>query len=234
MFWGGAFYETLVKLTQTNLEMFYTLFPTGTVLLDGKPPKGLSEYLANLGDVSTLGLAHFEAVSSWFRLSKLWEGIDTESVASAAAALVSKFAYVGSSGGTPGGGETAQAYILAQLEAITHKPAGYASSPSVPGTISSPWWTDFSHLIYWFFFVATFATVVFFWYLYDFKVRRVETAHPIRETRGFSRAQTGDTLTAVLPLTWSATMIMHASTHSINFDENTGGTAFSFTVIAYQ
>ena len=56
----------------------------------------------------------------------------------------------------------------------------------------------------------------------------------MRETRGFSRAQTGDTLTAVLPLTWSVTMLGHASTHSINFDENTTATTFSFTVIAYQ
>jgi len=29
-------------------------------------------------------------------------------------------------------------------------------------------------------------------------------------------------------------MVMHASTHSINFDENTAGTVFSLTVIAYQ
>ena len=29
-------------------------------------------------------------------------------------------------------------------------------------------------------------------------------------------------------------MIMHASTHSINFDENTAGTVFSLTVVAYQ
>jgi|TARA_B110000503_G_scaffold139748_1_gene228895 heme/copper-type cytochrome/quinol oxidase subunit 2 len=82
--------------------------------------------------------------------------------------------------------------------------------------------------------VATFTTVAFLGYLYDLLVRRREAAHPIRETRGFSRAQTGDLITAVLPLTWSATMVMHASTHSINFDENTAGAAFSFTVIAYQ
>lgn len=130
--------------------------------------------------------------------------------------------------------ETPQLQLLAQAEAVVHKPLGFASSPSLPGTINSPWWTDFAHLIYWFYFIATFATVAFLWYLYDFRVRRVETAQPIRETRGFSRAQTGDLVTAVLPLTWSATMVMHASTHSINFDENTAGTAFSFTVIAYQ
>ncbi len=130
--------------------------------------------------------------------------------------------------------ETPQGLVLAQAEALVHRPLGFASSPSTPGTISSPWWTDFAHLIYWFYFMATFTTVVFFWYLYDLRVRRVETAHPIRETRGFSRAQTGDLVTAVLPLTWSATMVMHASTHSINFDENTAGTVFSLTVIAYQ
>jgi heme/copper-type cytochrome/quinol oxidase subunit 2 len=64
--------------------------------------------------------------------------------------------------------------------------------------------------------------------------RNVEFRQPMRETRGFSRAQTGDGITAVLPMTWSITMLMHASTHSVNFDENTTGTTFTFTVIAYQ
>ena len=35
-------------------------------------------------------------------------------------------------------------------------------------------------------------------------------------------------------MTWSITMLMHASTHSVNFDENTSGTVFTLTVIAYQ
>lgn len=124
--------------------------------------------------------------------------------------------------------------LLAQSEGTTHRPVSYASSPSLPGTLNAPWWTDFAHLVYWFYVVATFTTVAFLGYLYDLLVRRREAAHPVRETRGFSRAQTGDLVTAVLPLTWSATMVMHASTHSINFDENTAGAAFSFTVIAYQ
>lgn len=124
--------------------------------------------------------------------------------------------------------------LLAQHEAVTHRPVSYTSSPSLPGTLNAPWWTDFAHLVYWFYVVATFTTVAFLGYLYDLFVRRREAAHPVRETRGFSRAQTGDLVTAVLPLTWSATMVMHASTHSINFDENTAGAAFSFTVIAYQ
>lgn len=63
---------------------------------------------------------------------------------------------------------------------------------------------------------------------------RVEARAPIRETRGFSRAQTGDVMTAVLPMTWSITMLMHAGTQASTFDENTAGTAFMSQVIAHQ
>ena len=160
--------------------------------------------------------------------------MDLEGAFRPAFEVISRFFYMGSTGKSSTYRETPGGQLLAHLQAIVHKPLGFASSPSLPGTINSPWWTDFAHLIYWFYFVATFTTVAFLWYLYDFRVRRVETAHPMRETRGFSRAQTGDLVTAVLPLTWSATMVMHASTHSINFDENTAGAAFSFTVVAYQ
>lgn len=153
-----------------------------------------------------------------------------EALGASLAAFVPSF----SSSPTVAAPEVDMDLLLAQTEAIVHKPVGFSSSPSLPGVINAPWWTDFAHLVYWFYFVATFTTVAFLGYLYDLKVRRVETAHPIRETRGFSRAQTGDLITAVLPLTWSATMVMHASTHSINFDENTAGTTFSLTVIAYQ
>jgi hypothetical protein len=130
-----------------------------------------------------------------------WSEANVEALASFVASFLPKFARSGLSGSASGRAGTGQSELLAQTEATMHRPTGFASSPSLPGTISSPWWTDFSHLIYWFYFVATFATVAFLWYLYDFRVRRAETAHPIRETRGFSRAQTGDLVTAVLPLT---------------------------------
>jgi hypothetical protein len=55
-----------------------------------------------------------------------------------------------------------------------------------------------------------------------------------RETRGFSRAQTGDALTSAVPLAWSISMLMHASVHSFNFDDNTAGAVLSFNVLAYQ
>jgi hypothetical protein len=62
----------------------------------------------------------------------------------------------------------------------------------------------------------------------------MEKRQPVRETRGFSRAQTGDIVTAALPMTWSLTMLAHACTHSANFDENTSGCVFTMHVIAYQ
>jgi len=70
--------------------------------------------------------------------------------------------------------------------------------------------------------------------LHGLTAKNVEPRSPRRETRGFSRAQSGDVMTAALPMTWSITMLLHASTHSINFDENTAATVFSFTVVAYQ
>jgi heme/copper-type cytochrome/quinol oxidase subunit 2 len=69
---------------------------------------------------------------------------------------------------------------------------------------------------------------------FAFVTRGGESRSPIRETRGFSRAQTGDTLTAIIPLAWSITMLLQASTHSSNFDENTDNTSLSLTIIAYQ
>jgi hypothetical protein len=81
---------------------------------------------------------------------------------------------------------------------------------------------------------ATLVLVLWVAYLYVGLTRHLEERRPVRETRGFSRAQTGDMLTAVLPLTWSITMLGHASTHSINFDENTTATVLSVSIIAYQ
>ena len=111
-------------------------------------------------------------------------------------------------------------------------PTPYAASPSVG--LMTPWYLDYGHLTYWFFIGSTVVIVLWLVYIFSSLSRNIEERRPVRETRGFSRAQTGDILTAVLPLTWSVTMLGHASTHSINFDENTTATTFSFTVIAYQ
>ena len=97
-----------------------------------------------------------------------------------------------------------------------------------------PWFLDYVHLTFWFFFFSTILSVFFIIYFFSFIWNNQESRYPIRETRGFSRAQTGDTLTAIIPMTWSITMLLHASMHSTNFDENTTGTQFCLTVIAYQ
>ena len=97
-----------------------------------------------------------------------------------------------------------------------------------------PWFLDYVHLTFWFFFLSIVISSLFIIYFFNFVWNNQENKYPIRETRGFSRAQTGDTMTAIIPMTWSITMLLHASTHSSNFDENTTGTQFCLTVIAYQ
>jgi hypothetical protein len=122
---------------------------------------------------------------------------------------------------------------LAEAQSLAFYPAPYTASPSF-SMLRTPWFVDYGHLTFWFFFFATFVIVVWLVYLCVGLVSSVEQRRPVRETRGFSRAQTGDTLTAVLPLTWSATMLAHAGAHSSNFDENTTAAVFTLTVIAYQ
>lgn len=105
--------------------------------------------------------------------------------------------------------------------------SGYSSS-------SLPWYADLMHLVFWFFYLTVFTICLWLSYSFIVCTRCVETRFPIRETRGFSRAQTGDTLTAVIPMCWSITMLMHASVHSSNFDENTDSSSLLFSIIAYQ
>lgn len=52
---------------------------------------------------------------------------------------LSRFTYMGSTGKSSDYRETPGAQLLAQLQAIVHKPLGFATSPSLPGTINSPW-----------------------------------------------------------------------------------------------
>ena len=100
--------------------------------------------------------------------------------------------------------------------------------------MSLPWFADYLHLAFWFFFLTAFIISIWLAQAFFLLIRSGESRLPIRETRGFSRAQAGDTLTAIIPMAWSITMLMHASTHSSNFDENTDSTAMSLTVMAYQ
>lgn len=102
------------------------------------------------------------------------------------------------------------------------------------GPLSNPGYFDYMHLVFWFYYLTTIIVAV--WLLFTFIVflKNSKKKKPVIETRGFSRAQTGDSITAVIPMTWSITMLMHASTNSSNFDENVDSTVFTLTVIAYQ
>ena len=102
------------------------------------------------------------------------------------------------------------------------------------GVSSTPMYFDYMHLVFWFFFLTVFLISLWLSQTFYFLIRGSDRLFLIRETRGFSRAQTGDTLTAIIPMTWSITMLMHASVHSSNFDENTDSTTFSLNVLAYQ
>lgn len=100
--------------------------------------------------------------------------------------------------------------------------------------LRNPSYFDYMHLVFWFYFLTTFIISVWLLYTFIFISLYSEKKQPIIETRGFSRAQTGDSVTAIIPMTWSITMLMHASSSSSNFDENIDNTSFTLTVIAYQ
>jgi hypothetical protein len=115
----------------------------------------------------------------------------------------------------------------------TFYPQPYVAS-SLQHVIASPWATEFFLLPFWFFFFSLGLVAIWLVIFYNQVTFSVEARVLRRETRGFSRAQTGDALTSVVPLAWSISMLMHASVHSFNFDDNTAGAVFSFNVLAYQ
>lgn len=128
---------------------------------------------------------------------------------------------------------TSRSFTPLAAQARLSYPQTHMASPYL-GVLNTPWFLDYGHLIFWFYFLSTFVIIMWLTTSYGLFTRNVEPRMPIRETRGFSRAQTGDILTAVLPMAWSITMLMHATTHSTNFDENTASTVFTVTVVAYQ
>ena len=99
---------------------------------------------------------------------------------------------------------------------------------------SLPIFLDYSHLVHWYFFITCILVILFLFFLSQLLINDFERRYPKRETRGFSRAQVGDYITSVIPLTWSITMLIHASTHSQMFDENTTGCQFTFGIVGYQ
>lgn len=71
-------------------------------------------------------------------LSKL-EYKDFEAFFTSLFSMLPEFTYKGAPSSSFDHGENPYRRLLAQLEAVMHKPVGYASSPSLPGAINSPW-----------------------------------------------------------------------------------------------
>lgn len=78
-------------------------------------------------------------------------------------------------------------------------PAPYTASPSVTTGVT-PFHIDYLHLVFWFYFLGAFVFIVWLVVALATLSKNVESRFPVRETRGFSRAQTGDVLTAILPM----------------------------------
>ena len=128
-------------------------------------------------------------------------------------------------------------YSAASFETLNLGRAFYPRpfvASAIQHVIPLPWATEFFILPFWFFFFSLGLVSIWLVILYAQTTIHVESRLLRRETRGFSRAQTGDALTSAVPLAWSISMLMHASVHSFNFDDNTAGAVFSFNVLAYQ
>jgi len=61
-----------------------------------------------------------------------------EQLAGTIMSALPRFLHAKGAGATAPFNETPQSLLLAQAEAIVHKPIGFASSPSLPGTVASP------------------------------------------------------------------------------------------------
>jgi hypothetical protein len=79
-------------------------------------------------------------------------------------------------------------------------PQAYSVAPTY-SSLATPWYVDYAHLTFWFFFFSSIVLVLWLVYTVTSLTHHLEARRPVRETRGFSRAQTGDILTAVLPMT---------------------------------
>jgi len=84
--------------------------------------------------------------------------------------------------------------------ALTNYPRPFVVSP-YRGALTTVWYLDYAHLLFWFFFLNLFLTFLILVFFFLALRQYSELREVIRETRGFSRAQTGDLITAIMPLT---------------------------------
>ena len=123
---------------------------------------------------------------------------------------------------------------LAEMQAMYGNDGSIFRPSFYLGSRPSPDIYDYIYFAFCYYMLTVFLVTMFLIYVVDLILKNSETKILTKETRGFSRAQTGDAITAVIPLTWSLSMVIHASSNSSNFDENTDNTAMILNVIAYQ
>ena len=107
--------------------------------------------------------------------------------------------------------------------------------------IASP---QFSHEDYWFLHIVIYQYWLWFFFIYCiifyFLVFLITVRwgnlryRPGRETRGVSRSKCGDLITATVPVTWAASIIIHESVDAVEFVDGFGTTEVSIGIRAYQ
>lgn len=84
----------------------------------------------------------------------------------------------------------------------------------------------------WFFFIFM---IVFFFLAFLITVRWCNIRNrPVRETRGVSRSKCGDLITATVPVSWAASIIIHESTDAIEISDGFGSSEMAVGIRAYQ
>lgn len=84
----------------------------------------------------------------------------------------------------------------------------------------------------WFFFIYL---IIFFFLAFLITIRWCNIRHrPVRETRGVSRSKCGDLITATVPVSWAASIIIHESTDAIELTDGFGSTEMAVGIRAYQ
>lgn len=95
----------------------------------------------------------------------------------------------------------------------------------------------FVHILvyqYWLWFVFVFL-IVFFFVTFLCTVRWCNMrVRPRKETRGVSRSKCGDLVTAIVPVSWAASIIINESTDAIDYYDGFGTTEMVVGIRAYQ
>lgn len=96
------------------------------------------------------------------------------------------------------------------------------------------WFLHITIYQYWLWFIFI-SLIVFFFLGFLITLRWCNIRHrPVRETRGVSRSKCGDLITAVVPVSWAASIIIHESTDAIEFNDGFGSTDVAIGIRAYQ